>query len=53
MKKEKLYFRFPNGLKKKCTYDKAIATLRKLQMKGCPSGTFEEISQEDYKRKEE
>jgi len=51
--KKKFYFRFPNGLKKRCTYDKAIVVLRKLQMKGCPSGTFIEIDKEKYKKKEE
>ena len=51
--KKKFYFRFPNGLKKRCTYDKALAVLRRLQMRGCPSGTFEEISREEYREKEE
>jgi len=51
--KNKFYFRFPNGLKKRCTYDRAIVVLRKLQIKGCLSGEFEEISKEEYKKKEE
>ncbi|MBA7652793.1 hypothetical protein ES703_60632 [subsurface metagenome] len=50
---EKIYYRFPNGYKKKCIYEKAVKILRKLQMKGCPTGTFEEISKEEYERKEE
>ena len=53
MKKEKTYFRFPDGLKKRCSYDKAIAKLKKLQMKGCPSGSVVEISKEEYKEKRE
>ncbi|GAH58904.1 unnamed protein product [marine sediment metagenome] len=51
--KEKQYYRFPNGSKKKCTYDRAIGILRKLQRAGCPNGDFVEISKGEYERKEE
>jgi len=51
---EKNYYRFPGsgGIKKHCTEEKAKAILKRLQMRGCPAGTFELITREEFKKKE-
>ena len=54
MSQEKHYYRFPGqkGIKKYCTEQKAKKILEKLRIKGCPEGSYEEISKEEFKRKE-